>query len=440
MTRYRRILLSLVLGLVPALAAAAPAPWPQGGPSHSCLAPSGDDDTAALQAALDRCAGAKGSCAVELCAGVFHTGILRVKDFRGTLEGQGPHSTVLRALPEIPVSGHAPDFYREDALSPSEDPWPYLVQLIGGRGSVRDLEIRVPAPPEGERPTTGWYFFDEPIFELRGALLLTGTDPVDFEVRDVRVEAESDPQSDLGTTLFYGISFEGLVFDPQAEEPYPVFPLQGRLRVADCELEGMLTGTTLYELSRAHALVDDNRYRTSIAVEVIDADRSYLSLLANHFDVNYRGFQVFQNLDGPPSRGSAILVNRNEGSLSPLFPGVGDGISFEDFAFPADEGTTLWVSANRVALGNPAGPATSGMSARGAARLRLVRNVLTGAAGAGIDVDETEGCLLWHNSFSHLSASLHDLGLGPSTSDCLAVVAPDDVVVDEGSANHVKTH
>ena len=36
--------------------------------SSSCLAPSGGDDTAALQAALESCSGAAGSCTVRLCA------------------------------------------------------------------------------------------------------------------------------------------------------------------------------------------------------------------------------------------------------------------------------------------------------------------------------------------------------------------------------------
>jgi hypothetical protein len=112
----------------------------------ACLAPSGDEDTAALQAALDRCSGAKGRCSVELCAGVFHTGILRVRDFRGTLRGAGPRATVLRATSDLPVSDR-PGFFREDPFSPAREPWPYLLQLVGGKAAIRDLGILVPAPP-----------------------------------------------------------------------------------------------------------------------------------------------------------------------------------------------------------------------------------------------------------------------------------------------------
>ncbi len=148
---------------VPAVADARP---------EQCLAPSGGDDTAALQAALDRCAGARRECSVALCAGVFPTGILRVRGFRGTPGGAGARDTVLRALPELPVSDR-PGFFRDD---PFDGAWPYLVQFIEGSVRIRDLGVSVPTPPEGSRPTTGWSLFpgEEPVFELRGAILLSG--------------------------------------------------------------------------------------------------------------------------------------------------------------------------------------------------------------------------------------------------------------------------
>jgi len=105
----------LVVAVVLTCFAALAAPGAATPQSRSCLAPSGGDDTALLQAALDRCSGAGLHCKVDLCAGVFETGILRVGDFRGRLRGAGARATTLRALPDssattrwIPIRARGP--------------------------------------------------------------------------------------------------------------------------------------------------------------------------------------------------------------------------------------------------------------------------------------------------------------------------------------------
>jgi hypothetical protein len=67
-----------------------------------------------------------------------------------------------------------------------------------------------------------------------------------------------------------------------------------------------------------------------------------------------------------------------------------------------------------------------------------VANRLAGRAGTGLEVDATSGCRVWGNSMEGLdTGDGPDLHLGPATSDCLAIVAAGDVVVDEGAANRV---
>jgi hypothetical protein len=409
------------------------------GRHRACLAPSGDDDTAALQAALDRCSSAKRPCTVTLCAGTFHTGILRVRDFRGTLRGRGPERTVLRAFPDLPVSDDPRDFFRTDPFE-GDKPWPYLVQFIEGRGRVQDLGILVPAPPDSH-PTTGWYLLDDgPIDELRGALLFSGRRPGDFEVRDVRVVAE-DPGTDLGTTTFNGVEFGGLVYNPDDPGDFRVFPARGRLRVTDSTFDGVLVGAALAEVAATEVLVARNRYRSAVAVDVIDADRSRITVLGNRFVASVRGVQVRQNLDGAPSLASEVRVEANRGEVQPLFPGFGDGLSFVDpagDASPDPGGTALRVAGNRWTVGNADGAAASGITATGAARLRLTGNRLAGRVASSLEVDATSGCRAWGNALETLDTGAGpDLHLGHDTSDCFAVVAPDDVVVDEGVANRV---
>jgi hypothetical protein len=440
MDRIAKVRPSLLVGLVGVALLSGVAPAAAQGRRHACLGPSGGDDTAVLQAALDRCSGTRRPCTVSLCAGTFQTGILRVRDFRGTLQGRGPRRTVLRALPDLQVSDEFPDFFRED---PFTEAWPYLVQFVDGRAQVEDLGILIPAPPPGsEGPTTGWYLLGEGKFlELRGALLFTGSKPVDFEVRNVRVEADADPQSDLGTTTFHGVELGGLLYDDKDTGDFPVVPVRGRLQIADSELDGVLVGTPLTELTQANVLVARNRYRSTVAVEVIDADRSQIAIRANRWLVSYRGVQVRQNLDGTPSRASALVVDTNRGRVAPLYADFGDGLSFLDpagYASPGPGATTLRATRNRWRLGSGGKAAVSGISANGAARLRLLDNSFTGRAGAGLEVDTTSGCRISGNLLQSLDTGAGpDLHLGSGTSDCLAVVAPDDVVVDEGSANTI---
>ena len=431
--------------------------WPSAAPACDeprpprCLAPSGGaDDTALLQGALDRCSGARRPCTVSLCAGVFPTGILRVRDFRGTLRGAGPEKTVLRALPDLPTSRVTPDFYREDPFSPAADPWPFLVQFVEGRARVLDLAIEVPDPPEGSKVTTGWFQFDFPFSSLRGGLLFTGRETVSFAARHVRVEgaAYSAGGDFQPRTASIGASCEGLLFDPDPpagySSDYPVFPFEGACSITDSSFRGVLRGTVLWELAGAKVLLAGNRYEGSKAVEILDADRSHVAVLGNDWDVSVRGLQVQQNVDGAPSGHSAIAVSGNRGRVVPSY--LGDGLSFVDPFDPTYEpgGTALRVTGNDWTIGDASLPAVAGLEIVGAARLRVRDNLLGGRVLNGLTVDGTTGCRLSRNAFDWELVGAGpdvplppDLRLGPETSGCLAVVGPDDTVVDEGRDNRV---
>jgi hypothetical protein len=434
---------AIAVGVLPAFAAllllTLVAPAAAQPDRRPCLAPSGGDDTAALQSALESCSGARVSCTVSLCAGVFDTGILRVRDFRGTLRGAGARATVLKARPGLEVNVNPEGFFRDEPFGSL--PWPYLLQFVEGRATLRDLGILVPSPTSGSRPTTGWTIFgSEPIYELRGALLLTGRDPVDFDVSGVRVVAEPDPASELGTTAFHGIEFGGLLDDAAGEEPFPVFPARGSFEMTDSVILGVLNGAPVGEITQANVRVAHNRFRSTVAVDLIDVDRSRVAIVSNRWRVSYSGVQVRQNLDGSPSRASGILVDDNQGSLTPFAPGLGHGIFFQDPFDPSRDpgGSVLWATRNRLKLGNATDAAASGITVKGAARPKLAANRLSGQAGTGLDVDATNGCLVLGNSLEGLETTPGpDVHLGSETSDCVAIVGKRDRVQDDGVDNRV---
>jgi hypothetical protein len=236
------------------------------------------------------------------------------------------------------------------------------------------------------------------------------------------------------------VEFAGLLFDPAGLEPFPVFPARGTFRLADSELVGVAGGSLMSELAQASVVVARNRYRSGVAIDIIDAHRSQIAVLSNRWQVSLRGVQVIQNLDGAPSEASGFLVDGNLGALATFLSGAGDGISFQDpiDASPVPGGSALWVTRNRLKIENGAGPAASGISARGAGHLKLLDNRLTGDALVGLDVDVTQGCLVWANSLGGLAnGNGPDLRLGPATQGCVARVEPRDVVQDQGTGNLV---
>ena len=106
------LLLVLAVALVCVLAAPALA-----GPRTFVVAPSGSDDTAALQQAFDAAVAAGPGSVVKLTAGKFYTNEILVDGFDGCFTGAGMHRTVIDTLrgldPTLP-RGQAGDGPRDE--------------------------------------------------------------------------------------------------------------------------------------------------------------------------------------------------------------------------------------------------------------------------------------------------------------------------------------
>ncbi len=87
------LLLVLAVALVCVLAAPALA-----GPRTFVVAPSGTDDTAALQQAFDAAVAAGPGSVVRLTKGKFYTNEILVDGFDGCFKGAGMHRTVVDTL------------------------------------------------------------------------------------------------------------------------------------------------------------------------------------------------------------------------------------------------------------------------------------------------------------------------------------------------------
>lgn len=411
-----------------------------------CLAPNGTDDTVALQSALDRCSGATARCVVRLCRGRFKTAPLRVGDFRGTLRGAGRERTVIQALPDLLVNDNPLGYWQDDPLDPALPPWPYLLQFVGGRGTVRHLAVEIPTPAEGLRPTQGSTELFGVEYELAGAILVTGGRAV-FDIRQIGVVAGEDPESFFETTLRAGVAVRGLLLDPDPEYPsaFPVVPISGRFRITGSALVGMLTGVSLGELQDADVTVEGTVTSAFVGVDLLDANRSRVEVFENSWGVDAAAFNAVLNIDGTPSMDNTVLVRDNRGAIGSYF-GFGQGIFFQDpWLLPESGESTVTVSGNELELGGPTEAAFSGIEVFGAGSVVVNRNTIRGrveaiegfGGGTGIAVDQTTGCRAFLNDFEGLDTTGADLRLGLDTSECLSVVYRDDEVLDEGTDNRL---
>ncbi len=112
------------------------------------VSPTGRDDTTVLQAALNRCAGARVPCTVRLAAGTYLTTQLVATDFRGTLEGAGRDRTVISPVGTLSVC--------EKLCAGNPDTtknlWPSFIVFIDGNVTIANLSVVLDKTPA----TTPW--------------------------------------------------------------------------------------------------------------------------------------------------------------------------------------------------------------------------------------------------------------------------------------------
>ena len=202
--------------------------------------PNGTDDTAALQAALDRCVSHGPGCTVQLAAGTYRTRQLVVYEFRGTFKGRGRDATVIEALPGLRVDSWIEESDTYWPPSATDHPWPSLILFVDGDIRVSDLAVRIPHVPATEPYYLGpgWQ-----LAALIDAIRFMGERRTDATVERVAIEGREDP-SDMG---FWGFNVANAI-TYAGELPtgsgiaFDYYPIGGRLSVRSSRFESVLSG------------------------------------------------------------------------------------------------------------------------------------------------------------------------------------------------------
>ena len=387
------------------------------------LEPSGGDDTAAVQAALDACVTFGPGCTVALGEGTFRTQQLLVHDFRGTFRGAGQDVTVLEPFERFTVSQDEVAIGRP----PSPDnPWPFHVTFVGGDVTVSDLTFRM---TEAE-PAQPWTLFGMEFTVMASSLVITG-ERADATLERITVEG-SDGAFE-GYNIINGIYIEGLLPD---EDGNPTRPLHGTFTVRDSTFRHVAYGSPLFNLISAQALIADNRYEDLIAgMDTQDLAGSTVEIRGNVMDDVDIGVEVIQGSWAVPEGLSTMLIHGN----------TIRGVERIGVGLDGAEGADTLRAIVRGNVFELRGDATGVLSQHTVGAI-VHDNVMRGSARAAVAIGVTsddepappvERWLVAANDLSGLTVSEAMVVLGPGSRDATVACTVTTAVQDEGTGNRV---
>ena len=276
--------------------------------------PTGSDDTANLQCALDTAVMVGPSMRIQLQSGTFYTEQLVATGFRGTLAGEGAAKTIVTNLPGLTVA------HDWTAQPPSaSNRWPSLLAFVDGDFTLTDLAIHV----RGDAPTSGWFNHGYSFSELGHGVVVLGTE-AHARFDRVLVEGEPAQATHYGTNLLNAVFYEGY----GGASP----PLAGTFRVTRSTIRCAADGAPVNNLKSANVLIANNTFEQMFfgasAAHLIDTRYEFSN---NHVSGIYGAYGYNQDYSNVLENVGSTLVFRNNVVrayvgilLDPIF---GDGMN-----------------------------------------------------------------------------------------------------------------
>ena len=257
------------------------------------IVPSGGDDTASLQCALDAAAASGRPTTIRLAAGTFTTAPLHVTNLYGALQGAGKGVTVL-TNPDAPV--YVTPVFQPNPPS-ATNIWPGMLVFVGGNFTVSDLTVRV----RGAAPSQGWEIFGLVLTKYAFGIDVEGNGReahAAFERVAVIGDLIPDDPFGVGANVINGIYFQGLIGFPTA----PPSPTSGSFRVHGCEIRNVGSGTPVFNLRGARVHIEGNTYDTTFdAAEIGDSTDLDLIFVNNRVTAGYSAYAPFDLCLGAPA-------------------------------------------------------------------------------------------------------------------------------------------
>ena len=228
--------------------------------------PNGHNDTANIQAALNKCTTGGPPCTVQLEKGTYYVAQIAVYGFEGSFVGMGQGVTIIQALPNLPPP--APKY--NTAKSPfwaglpgSSNPWPDLFTFVGGSFSISGMTITDPYTAPISSP--GWLFPPTDTFStaLDGLIGISGGEYLPSGQQPPQASATMDHVTMIGasgdaegTNMWNGIIYGGWFLPPGYTNPMSqAILLSGTFSVTNSIFNTMESGPWIRSLDGATVTV-----------------------------------------------------------------------------------------------------------------------------------------------------------------------------------------
>lgn len=402
-------------------------------------APGGVDDTARLQAALDRCVALGGPCTVQLGAGTYRTRQLVSYGFHGTFRGAGRSRTVVEALPDLPVFQQDPMVEGACLPDTTDCPWPSLVIFVDGQVTLSDLSFQVPSVPA----TTGWAWGTA----LQDIVRVMAHERASLTVERVVFEGRVDPDpSGAGYNTLNGVILAGEL--PRSRTPLDYHTMSGSLTVRACSFRHMYDGPGMSGFVQDGAIViggsarGANTYQDLFVPILMNAvENSVVDV--SHNLVQGTGFYGILLVPWVPefvvSRPSLYFLHDNV-----IAQGVEGARGIELWDDPANPTMKALVFDNVV--GAPGEQVRFGVNLIQTRGVLVQGNRIAGAGAAAVVVQDSVRAAVLGNDVAGFSPVyqeefgrvLGDVVLDETTTESLVVCrSPSDSVLDLGTGNRV---
>lgn len=235
------------------------------------VSPTGGDDTANLQCAIDRATALGPGSTVRLVAGTFKTAQLLFSALHGSFRGAGRDATLVRNLDTpVPIDNPVP----WEAGPPGPDNrYPSLLSVTGGSVTLADFALRIVGYPA----TEDWYFFGGgPYNFFVPAVLLYGSHST---LVAERIEISADgcfPAAD--GNLLVAVEFWNYAVSPDPS----TWPTSSTLRLRDSVFD-TCPGLFAADLVDATIEVSRSRFQAAYGVMFSDVDGARLTVAHNDF-------------------------------------------------------------------------------------------------------------------------------------------------------------
>lgn len=400
------------------------------------------DDTTRLQAELFRCTDPVKPCDLRLGAGVFHTDVLLVKHFNGSITGRGQGRTIIRPVTNRPLRSTPTPFLQEPTLA---QPYPILLHFANAR-KVAVSHLTLEFPPEMTVMPYDYYgYADQPPLSegitdsLLAAIQVDGVRDAQFLLTHVSIIA-ADNESYSFSNVFGAVHFEGqLRFIDGIDQTRRL--QRGRFVAHDNRI--LRSGRGLWVESADHidALLTRNEMDVRIyGVYTQDLGASQVATVRNTIRAELDGVLVAQDAR-PAQSPSDYFVAQNKISVNEdgrsAFGGGNDGVAVYDYNLGSESiQDDVTILGNDIKLGTNVFEGIAVFS-DGPGSVLVVGNRVRGEPlESGVWVELSRGTFVAANDLGAIDPPMADVHLLPTTRDC-RVIEPGDSFRDEGANNHV---